>query len=132
VVAISDPKGQGRVIVCTLHPNDLSGKGRKDGNVLKEDAFIKAVPTDKRMPTILLQVNDVTRKVLKIPGRLDKYQMWPVTIVAWKESSTMPLGRLKGQCIGKAGTLEAEERHALIENELDDHDVDFVDEELDE
>eukprot|EP00931_Biecheleriopsis_adriatica_P066739 TRINITY_DN41027_c0_g1_i1.p1 TRINITY_DN41027_c0_g1~~TRINITY_DN41027_c0_g1_i1.p1 ORF type:complete len:957 (-),score=249.16 TRINITY_DN41027_c0_g1_i1:38-2908(-) len=133
VVAIADGKGQKRVIVCTLHPIRAGTKGDpKDGRVRKDDTFIKAIPTDKRMPTILVQINDVTRKALKLPGKLDRFQLWPLQIMVWNESSEQPLGRLKGSCLGQAGSLQAEERHALIENELDDHDVDFPEEELDE
>eukprot|EP00930_Biecheleria_cincta_P031600 TRINITY_DN21937_c0_g1_i1.p1 TRINITY_DN21937_c0_g1~~TRINITY_DN21937_c0_g1_i1.p1 ORF type:complete len:962 (+),score=212.36 TRINITY_DN21937_c0_g1_i1:49-2934(+) len=133
VVAIADAKGQSRAIVCTLHPHDSGDKQDvAEGKVRKDARFVMAKPTDQRMPTILLQVNDVTRKILKLPGRLDKFQLWPVQVTVWDESSANPLGRLKGQCLGQAGSLVAEERHALIENELDDHDVDFAEEELDE
>jgi protein SSD1 len=133
VVAIAEKKGQGRVIVCTLHPNDAK-KDRPAGDctIREGDTLLKAEPTDKRMPWILLQINDTLRKILKIPGKLDKYKLWPVTIMGWKETSTLPLGRLKGQCLGRAGDLDAEEQHALIEHELDVHDVDFDDELLDE
>ncbi|CAE7221120.1 dis32, partial [Symbiodinium sp. CCMP2456] len=130
VVAIAEKKGQGRVIVCTLHPD----RDKKDstGEVLKDDRFIRAVPTDKRLPTMLLQINNVTNKALRLPGKLDRFQLWPMQIQVWNESSKHPLCRLQGSCLGRAGSLEAEERHALIANELDSHDVDFCEEELDE
>ncbi|CAE7244982.1 dis32 [Symbiodinium sp. CCMP2592] len=130
VVAIAEKKGQGRVIVCTLHPD----RDKKDstGEVLKDDRFIRAVPTDKRLPTMLLQINNVTTKALRLPGKLDRFQLWPMQIQVWNESSKHPLCRLQGSCLGRAGSLEAEERHALIANELDSHDVDFCEEELDE
>ena len=129
VVAISEKKGQGRVLVCTLHP-DRQKKG--DGTVHPEDTFVKAVPTDKRLPSMLLQINHVTKKVLKLPGKLDPFQLWPMQILTWNEFSKQPLAKLQGQCLGRAGSLEAEEKHALIANELDDHDVDFPSDELDE
>lgn len=53
-------------------------------------------------------------------------------IVTWNEFSKQPLAKLQGQCLGRAGSLEAEEKHALLANELADHDVDFPEEELDE
>jgi len=132
IVAIAERKGSSRVIICTLHPNDKDGKARPDCMITEKDRLIKAKPTDKRMPWILLQVNDVLKKILKLPGKLDKFQLWPVLITRWTESSSLPLGRLKGQCLGQAGDLEAEEKHALMEHELDDHDVDFEDDLLDE
>mmetsp|Transcript_64835 Transcript_64835/g.154789 ORF Transcript_64835/g.154789 Transcript_64835/m.154789 type:complete len:886 (+) Transcript_64835:94-2751(+) len=135
VVAIADPRGQSRVIVCTLHanrPNEVLGGKLSEAVVEEGDKFIKAKPTDKRMPWVLIQVNDVTRQILDIPGKLNKYAMWPVQILKWNENSVLPLGRLKGQCIGQAGELEAECRHVLIEHELDDHDVDFDDDLFDE
>ena len=129
VVAIAEKKGSGRVLVCTLHP-DRQKKG--DGQVHAEDSFVKAIPTDKRLPTMLLQINHVTKKVLKLPGKLDPFILWPMQIITWNEFSKQPLAKLQGQCLGRAGSLEAEEKHALIANELDDHDVDFPDDELDE
>jgi VacB/RNase II family 3'-5' exoribonuclease len=137
VVAIADPLGSKRVMVCTLHPNK---RNRQEGEtedvpddmVLEGDAVLRAVPTDSRMPWILIQVNEASKNILKIPGRLDKYKLWPVQMLKWNETSHLPLGRLKGECLGTAGDLEAEERHALIEHELDSHHVDFEDAELDE
>jgi VacB/RNase II family 3'-5' exoribonuclease len=134
VVAIAERKGSDRVIVCTLHPNDV-GTGPRDGHkqeVKETDKFVKCKPTDARMPWILLKINDVTKKALNIPGPLDKFQLWPIQMVAWDEKASLPLGRLKGQCLGNAGDLEAEERHALIEHGLDVHDVDFDEGLLDE
>ncbi len=74
----------------------------------------------------------VTKKILKIPGKLDPFQLWPMQILTWNEFSKQPLAKLQGQCLGRAGSLEAEEKHALLANELADHDVDFPEEELDE
>ena len=76
--------------------------------------------------------SEVTKKILKIPGKLDPFQLWPMQIVTWNEFSKQPLAKLQGQCLGRAGSLEAEEKHALLANELADHDVDFPEEELDE
>jgi len=136
VVFIAEPKGR-RVIVCTLHPNTGTDKkptalSRNSDEVLEGDNVLKAIPTDKRMPWILLQVNEVTKHVLKIPGKLDKYKLWPIEIIKWNETSHLPLGKLKGECLGRAGDLEAEERHALLEHELDSHDVDFEDDLIEE
>lgn len=135
VVAIAEAKGSGRVIICTLHPTrpksaEVEGVGERE--VLESDKFVKAIPTDSRMPWILLQVNKTTRGVLRIPGQLNKNDMWPLQIGIWSDKSRLPLGRLKGSRLGQAGDLEAEVKHCLIENELDDHDVDFHDDQLDE
>jgi len=132
VVAIDDPKGAQRVIVCTLHPNERNGGVGADCVVKETDTLLRAMPTDKRMPWLLIQVNDVTRKVLNLPGKLDPYTMWPVQMIGWKETSSLPLGRLKGQCLGQAGDLDAEERHALIEHQLDEHEAEFKEDLLDE
>lgn len=133
IVAILEPKGSGRVIICTLHPNDRNRTSTDDGIVKGDDTLLKAKPTDRRMPWILIQINDVTRKVLGIPEeKLDKYKLWPVQMLMWKESSSLPLGRLKGECVGQAGDLVAEEKHALIEHELIEHDLEFEDKQLDE
>ena len=48
--------GSGRVLVCTLHPD----RQKHDGEVKSDDPFVKAIPTDKRLPVMLLQVNNVT------------------------------------------------------------------------
>jgi len=135
VVAIAEPKGSSRVIICTLHPTrsksaEVDGTG--DREVLETDKFIRAVPTDSRMPWMLLLINKTTRGVLRIPGQLNKNDLWPLQIGIWKEKNRLPLGRLKGSRLGQAGDLEAEVKHCLIENELDNHDVDFDDEQLDE
>lgn len=122
-----------KTIVCTLHPN-VKGEqqDREDGVVLDTDTLLKAKPTDHRYSWFLIQINDVTRRALDLPGKLDKYQLWPVKRIGWKETSTLPLGRLFGECLGQAGDMKAEEQHALMANDLDDHDVDFKDELLDE
>ena len=131
VVAIAEKKGSERVIVCTLYPE----KKREDGLVHAEDGFIKAVPTDKRLPPMLMQMNERTKNALKLfelPGKLDPFQLWPLQIIVWNEKSQQPLAKLQGQCLGRAGSLQAEEKHALIANELDTHDRDFPEDELDE
>eukprot|EP00928_Gymnodinium_smaydae_P030453 TRINITY_DN22649_c0_g4_i1.p1 TRINITY_DN22649_c0_g4~~TRINITY_DN22649_c0_g4_i1.p1 ORF type:complete len:952 (-),score=175.23 TRINITY_DN22649_c0_g4_i1:40-2895(-) len=137
VVAIAERKGSGRVVVCTLHANLKRKKEKRDKDadpqvVLDDDKVLLAKPTDKRMPWILIPFNKVTRGVLKLPGRLNEYMLWPVLMLKWKDTSQLPLGRLKGECLGEAGDMVAEVKHALIENQLDDHDVDFDDELMDE
>lgn len=135
VVAIAAPKGRERGMVCTLHAKKPEA-GENEGALIEtigpEDTVLRAVPTDNRKPWAILQVNHTTRSLLGIPGDLDTRKFWPVQIAKWDETSTLPLGRLKGQCIGRAGDVESEERHALVENDLDDHDVDFTDAVLDE
>lgn len=131
VVYISDGKGRNRTLICSLHPHHSVNRDGDD-TVRKDDHYIKAQPTDKRMPWILIKINDIVRKILKIPGKLDKFRLWPVTVQTWRETAAMPLGRLQGQCLGQAGDMETEEKHALIEHELDNHDVDFSEAELDE
>lgn len=133
VRALVDTKnGRDRVRVCTLHPN-THGRPEEDKNsdiVLEGDNVIRAVPTDSKYPWMLIQVNAVSKNILSIPGHLDRFKLWPVELVKWNDNSLLPLGRLKGECLGNAGEVEAEEKHALIEHQLDDHDVDFTDEEI--
>merc|ERR1740121_1049656 len=85
VVAIAEKVGSSRVVVCTLHPSD---KARQDGMILESDTRLKAMPTDKRMPWFVIQINDVTKRALNIPGRLDKYQLWPCQKLRWDENSS--------------------------------------------
>ena len=33
---------------------------------MQDDRFIRAVPTDKRLPTMLLQINNVTTKAIRV------------------------------------------------------------------
>ena len=50
----------------------------------------------------------------------------------WDEKSVLPIGRLKGNALGKVGDAEAEIAVCLVNNELDDHDVPFSEEMLQE
>ena len=61
-----------------------------------------------------------------------RFEYWPVTIKKWDETNILPLGDLAHAAIGEAGDAEAEVMKALAENELDDHNVDFSDEILNE
>ena len=97
-----------------------------------EDKFIKAVPVDKKFPWILIFLNDAVKQKLKLPGKVNKFQYWPVTISKWDDTSILPLGKIGDEAIGQAGDCQAEVKRALCENGLDDHDVDFTDEMLDE
>lgn len=131
VVAIEESKD--RVMVCTLHPyNGDNDEDRKNNAVEASDTLLTAKPLDKKLPWIMIQINDVTRKILGIPGKLNCFKFWPVKVTHWKENARQPLGQFHGPCLGQAGEMEAEEQYCLIENSLDSHDTEFSDQLLDE
>jgi len=137
VLAITEFKGRNRIIVCTLHRFEPGGRKRdKDAperQINEQDKFVKAIPTDARMPPILLQMNERLKVKLRSHGPVKKTDLWQIQILAWKETSSLPLGHIVGdKSLGAAGDLSAEVKHCLIENCLIDHDQDFEDDLLDE
>lgn len=141
VVAIAEKKWRDCCIPCTLHPNIMEEEGEHAGKckrgvaeVLEGDTFIKALPTDPRMPWILIHIASISsasKKCLKLPGVLNKSKLWQVRISAWKETNVLPLGKLEA-VIGESGQAGVETARILLENHLDDHDVDFSEEVFEE
>jgi exoribonuclease R len=89
------------------------------------DTMIRAVPIDKRIPWILIQLNDVVKKVLKLPGKLDRNILFPVQVQKWNENGALPLGRLKGVAYGRVGQPDVEAKVCMSEQGLDEHEEDF-------
>jgi exoribonuclease R len=117
VVYIGDYSGRNRNFVCTLAPNALRADKRGEAKdkelegrpmVGENDKFVKAIPVDKRYPWILIYLNDTIKEKLKLPGKLNKFQYWPVTVEKWDETSILPLGKLGIEAIGQAGDVQAE------------------------
>ncbi|KAF4695784.1 DIS3 mitotic control [Perkinsus olseni] len=121
--------------VCTLEANKTGGGGDPlDGAIDADpltsmvqpgDKFIRAKPMNKRLPWMLIQINDVVSRVLRLPGPLNGRVMIPVQMLKWGTNSVLPLGRLAGKPFGSAGDLAAETAACLEEANLEHHAADF-------
>lgn len=129
VVYVANAVWKERVYACSLQPNRMSEDGSSSigtiRSVTAEDKLIRAVPIDKRIPWILIQVNDVVTKVLKIPGPLDPNILYPVQVQKWTENGALPLGRIKGVAYGRVGQPDVEAKVCLAEAGLETHETDF-------
>lgn len=126
VVYISKAIWEGRTYVCSLHPNYRPADSDVPaGYINNEDKVIKAVPVDKRIPWILIQVNDFVRRALKLPGHLDPNVVYPIQVLKWGEGGPLPLGRLKGVAYGRVGEPVVEAKVCLSEAGLQAHEDDF-------
>ena len=123
VVYVNSCAWEMRTYVCSLQPNQMNNDS--SGLVSAEDKLIRAVPIDKRIPWILIQLNDVVKRALRLPGPLDPTQLYPIQVLKWAVNSSLPLGRLKGDCLGKAGEVATEEMACLIESDLLEHAREF-------
>ena len=83
------------------------------------------MPVDKRIPRILIQINEVVKNVLKLPGNLDPQIIYPIQVQRWNETSSLPFGRLKGFPFGRAGQPDVEAKVCMAEAGLASHEVDF-------
>jgi exoribonuclease R len=127
VVYVSNAIWKSRVYACCLEPNRNASSDPLDlaGVVGPEDKLIRAVPVDKRIPWILIQVNDVLMKILNLPGKLDPAVLYPIQVMKWQTNGALPLGRIKGVAYGKVGEPEVEAKVCLAEAGLQDHEIDF-------
>lgn len=128
VVHVNRSVWQDRVYICSLEPNMRNGNQQTSipsDMVLAEDKFIKAIPVDKRIPWILIPVNEQVKRSLHLPGKLAPTTLYPVQVLKWAESSSLPLGVIKGPSIGSAGDVYCEEKCCLIEAGLENHGLDF-------
>ena len=121
VVFVSNEIWKTRVYACSLQPNRMSGTDE----ISPEEKLIKAVPIDKRVPWILVMLNDVVKKALNLPGKLDSNILYPIQVQKWQETGALPLGRLKGIAYGRVGEPEVEAKVCLAEAELENHELDF-------
>jgi exoribonuclease R len=123
VVYVSHAVWKTRVYACVLQPNRT---GQESSNCIGQDEkLIRAVPIDKRIPWILIQLNDVVKKILGLPGTLDPNLLYPIQVQKWQETGSLPLGRIKGVAYGKVGEPEVEAKVCLSEAGLDSHQNDF-------
>jgi exoribonuclease R len=128
VVYVANAVWKDRVYACSLQPNRMNEGGTNSGsmNTIKEDdKLIRAIPIDKRIPWILIQVNDIIKRMLKIPGNLDPNILYPVQVQKWAENGALPLGRIKGTAYGRVGEPEVEAKVCLAEAGLEAHENDF-------
>ena len=128
VVYVANAVWKDRVYACSLQPNRIGEGGTTSGsmnNITVEDKLIRAVPIDKRIPWILIQINDVVKRMLKIPGNLDPNILYPVQVQKWAENGALPLGRIKGVAYGRVGQPDVEAKVCLAEAGLESHEEDF-------
>lgn len=126
VVFVSHAVWADRVYACSLHPNrTVSPDLEEDPKITEEDRMIRAVPIDKRIPWILIMLNDTVKKALKLPGELSPHTLYPIQVQKWDSKGALPLGRLKGVAYGKVGEPSVEARVCMSENGLQEHEEDF-------
>ena len=127
VVYVSNAIWKSRMYACSLEPNRNSSTETPEqaGMVGPDDKLIRAIPVDKRIPWILIQVNDVVMKILNLPGKLDPNVLYPIQVMKWQTNGALPLGRIKGVAYGKVGEPEVEAKVCLAEAGLQDHEIDF-------
>ena len=123
VVFVHHRTWEDRAFVCSMHAN--SKPGTADPEVKADDKFVRAVPIDKRTPWILIAITDPIKRMLSLPGELDSQKLYTVHVMKWAENSSLPLGRVQGNTIGRAGNVAVEERVCLIEAHLEEHALEF-------
>ena len=124
VVYVANAIWEQRVYACSLQPNRMADDALGP-MVTTEDKLIKAVPIDKRIPWILIQLNDVVRKLLNLPGKLDPNILFPIQVQKWQVTGALPLGRIKGVAYGRVGEPEVEAKVCIAEAGLQAHEEDF-------
>ena len=123
VVFVAHCVWQDRVYACSLQPNRAVEGGK--AQIFETDTLIRAIPIDKRIPWILIQLNDVVKKALKLPGPLDHEILHPIQVQKWDEKGSLPLGRLKGMAYGKVGQPDVEAKVCMAEAGLLGHEEPF-------
>jgi len=127
VVFIKEYAGRNKGFVCTIKPM------REDQDELTAaDKMIKAVPVVQKYSWILLQLNDETKEILNIPGKIDFKQQYFVKIMQWNEKSYLPLGKIEGPALGRCGTVAGEINACMHEHGLSEHSNEFSEEIEDE
>lgn len=123
VVYVSNCVWKERMYACSLQGNKMDSP---DPQLISgTDTLIRAVPIDKRIPWILIMLNDTVKKILNLPGKLDKEMLYPIQVQKWAENGALPLGRIKGVAYGKVGEPDVEARVCMAEQDLGDHELDF-------
>jgi exoribonuclease R len=114
-----------RTYACSLQANKMDQNDSAIQEVTASDTMIRAVPVDKRIPWILISLNDVVKKILNLPGKLDRNILYPVQVQKWNENGSLPLGRIKGVAYGRVGQPDVEAKVCMAEQGLEDHEEDF-------
>jgi exoribonuclease R len=125
VVFVSNCVWKERTYACSLQSNRMDQSDSPIQDITAKDSLIRAVPVDKRIPWILIQLHDVVKKALKLPGKLDRNILYPIQVQKWDEAGALPLGRLKGVAYGRVGQPDVEAKVCLAEQGLEDHEDDF-------
>eukprot|EP01035_Chromulina_nebulosa_P056808 gene56808-77861_t len=125
VVYVANCVWKDRVYACTLHPNKMEKGPGHSTEISSADSLLRAVPVDKRIPWILIQLNEVVKNILKLPGNLDSQILYPVQVQRWNDTSALPLGRLKGIAYGRAGHPDVEAKVCMSEAGLQRNEDDF-------
>ena len=91
---------------------------------------------DKRYPWAIVSLTAEMKQSFGLDsqkgGTMDKYQMYPVMYDKWADTDSLPKGKLRGDCIGKAGEVQTEIKMALIEAGMEEHEEPHSQEILDE
>jgi exoribonuclease R len=124
VVYVAHCVWQDRVYACSLQPNRMD-QGTGPNAITDRDTLIRAVPIDKRIPWILIQLNEVVKQALQLPGLLDPQILYPIQVQKWDEGGSLPLGRLKGLAYGKVGQPDVEAKVCMAEAGLLGHEEPF-------
>eukprot|EP00397_Hematodinium_sp_SG-2012_P005624 GEMP01005646.1.p1 GENE.GEMP01005646.1~~GEMP01005646.1.p1 ORF type:complete len:986 (+),score=220.58 GEMP01005646.1:30-2987(+) len=122
VVFIWTLPGRNKGFVCTLRPMK---KGEEA--VTAQDVVVKAIPISPRYPWILIRLTDDLKKMLSVPGVLDKYAQYFCRVKRWNDTSKLPLGHIEGASLGRSGTVNGEINACIYEHGLQEHDKDFSD-----
>ena len=125
VVYVANCVWKDRAYTCTLHPNRMEKGPEHSTEISSTDSFLRAVPVDKRIPWILIQLNEVVKNVLKLPGNVDPQMLYPIQVQRWNDTSSLPLGRLKGFAYGRAGHPDVEAKVCMAEADLQRHEDNF-------
>ena len=125
VVFVSNCVWKERTYACSLQPNRIDQNDSPVQVISDKETLIRAVPIDKRIPWILIQLNDVVKKTLKLPGSLDRNILYPIQVQKWDESGALPLGRLKGVPYGRVGQPDVEAKVCMAEQGLEKHEREF-------
>ena len=137
VIAIDDnSRGWARPHIANMWAFRMKGDDAKPHTVGPKDNWIVARPVDKRYPWCIVTLTGEMKAQFgldqKNGGTMDKYQMFPIVYEKWGDTDSLPRGKLRGDCIGKAGEVQTEVKMALIEAGMEQHEEPHSQEILDE
>lgn len=130
VVAIERSSWESRNFSCVIQANSKAGLTKNEVTPLSfvpslGDSFVKAVPMDKRIPWILIRLDEATKKLIMTGGSVDSSVVYPVRILKWEKENSLPLGRLSGSPLGSVGHPDTESSVCMNDYELCAHEEAF-------